>query len=340
MTIGMVGAPVFAAGQASAYGPGNGPAYESDPAPAYNSVDNVSSPANPGNATPGTVNYVEGSVRLDGNPLARRDVGQASMQPGEVLSTATGKAEILLTPGVFLRLDDQSAVKMIAPDLTQTQVELDKGRAAVEVDQIFPQNNLQIMDSGVTTQLLKPGFYEFNANQPEAMVFKGRAEVNEGGNKWKEVKDHHEVNLVAGADMKSISFNTDHAEDGLYNWSSLRSQYLSEANGQIAGQYAGVSSFVPGWYWDPYMWDYTFIGMGPYWSPFGFGFYPPWGWYGGFWHGGLYGRGFRGRGFAGRGLAGHGFAGRGIADRGFAGGGFHGGFGGGGFHGGSGGGRR
>ena len=87
------------------------------------------------------------------------------------MTTGQGKAEILLTPGIFLRLDDQSAVKMISPDLTRTQMELERGRAAVEVDQIFPQNQVQIVDSGVTTQVVKPGYYEFDAVHPEAMVF-------------------------------------------------------------------------------------------------------------------------------------------------------------------------
>jgi hypothetical protein len=110
---------------------------------------------------------------------------------------------------------------------------------------------------------------------------------------------------------------------------TFRSQYLAEANNQIAGEYVGGPGFAPGWYWDPYMWDYTFIGMGPFYSPFGWGFYPyVWagGWYGG-WYGGHYG--YRGVGRVGGPV------------HGFAGGGFRGGAGfGGGFHGGGGGGRR
>ena len=113
------------------------------------------------------------------------------------MTTGAGKAEILLTPGIFLRVDSNSAVKMISPDLAQTQVELEHGRAGIEVDQIFPQNMVQIVDNGVTTQLIKTGYYEFDANQPEAMVFKGRAEVEVGDGKWETVKDHHEMALVA-----------------------------------------------------------------------------------------------------------------------------------------------
>lgn len=278
---------------------------------------------NANQAGPGTVNYVEGAAFLNGRPLQRQDVGRADLNPGEELSTEAGKAEILLTPGVFLRVDSNSGVKMISPDLTNTQVEVVKGRAAVEVDQLFPQNNLEIVDGGVSTQLQKPGFYEFNATQPTALVFKGKAAVNEGDGRYKEIKEHHEMTLAANVEAKSINFDPRNAEDQFYNWSSLRSEYLAEANNQIAPEYAGAEGFYPGWYWDPYMWDYTFIGLGPYWSPFGFGFYPPWGWYGGYWGG----RGFYGRGFYGGGSRDGGFHGGG-----FGGGGFHGGggFGGGG----------
>jgi hypothetical protein len=120
MTIALIASGVLGA---SAYGAGQAPAYGSNPAPNYYAQ------AQPGPANPGTVNYVEGSALLDGTALNRNDVGRAYLQPGEVLSTEKGKAEVLLTPGVFLRLDENSAVKMISPDLTNTQVEVDQGRA-------------------------------------------------------------------------------------------------------------------------------------------------------------------------------------------------------------------
>jgi hypothetical protein len=313
ITIALLGAAVVCA---PTFGVAQAPAYGSDQAPAYNAEQ-----GQPGVADPGAVNYVEGSASLDGKALSRRDVGRATMEPGEVLSTETGKAEVLLTPGVFLRLDDNSAVKMISPDLTRTQMEVEKGRAAVEVDQIYRQNDLEIADGGVLTRLVKPGFYEFIASQPTAQVFVGEAVVNEGDGKYKEIKDHHELALVANTKEKSVSFDSRDAQDQFYNWSSLRSQYLAEGNNQIAGQYAGVSGFNAGWYWNPYMFDYTFIGMGPYWSPFGFGFYPPWGWYGGSWGGGFYGGRFFGGGFRGGGFGGGGFGGGGFRGGGGGGGG-------------------
>ncbi len=278
---------------------------------------------------PGTVNYTEGAAFLDGRPLNNQSVGTIAMDAGDELTTAAGKVEILLTPGIYLRVDSNSAVKMVAPDLTLTQVEVDRGRAGVEVDQIFPQNDVRIIDGGVETQLVKPGYYEFDANRPEAMVFHGRAEVEVGDGKYESIKNHHELALQQGAHLKTVDFNADGAGDDLYNWSSLRSQYLAEANNQMAGYYGYGPGFAPGWYWDPYAWDYTFIGLNPFYSPFGWGFYP----WGGYW-GGFYGRGYYGHGYYG-GHYGHPVPG-GV--RGGVGEGFHdgGGFGGGGFHGGGG----
>lgn len=291
--------------------------------------------ANP--ARPGTVNYIEGAAFLEGKLLNPHDVGAIDMNVGQVLTTEKGKAEILLTPGIFLRLDSHSAVKMVTPDLTLTEVELVRGRAAVEVDEIYPQNNIRVIAGGVPTQLLKPGYYEFTAAPSTAMVFSGKAAVEVADGKYKVVKGHHELALASASTQKPAKFDTRDATDELYNWSNLRSQYLAEANNQIAGQYAGMSGFYPGWYWDPYVWGYTFIGMDPYWSPFGFGFYPPW--WGGYYGGAYYRRGSYGHGYYGHGQSGHGTSGGAHSGGGFS-GGTHsgGGFSGGGAHSGGGGG--
>src|ERR1700721_302949 len=84
-------------------------------------------------ARPGTVNYVEGDVSIGGASLTAQSIGSAELDPGQVIETGHGKVEILLTPGVFFRLDDNSAARMIAPDLTNTQIALERGSATVEV---------------------------------------------------------------------------------------------------------------------------------------------------------------------------------------------------------------
>jgi hypothetical protein len=232
----------------------------------------------PRQAVPGTVNYIEGAVYLNGSQLSAKDAGNTTVEPGQEISTTNGKAEVLLTPGVFLRLDNNSTAKMISPDLALTQVELEKGRAGIEVDEIHDQNDLQVIDAGVTTRLNKQGYYEFDADHPEAMVFKGEAHVQVGDNKWEKIKGEHELALNNGqlAHEKAQKFDKDDAQDELYNWNSLRSQYMAEAKNQMASQYTGPYA-GPGWYWDPWSFGYAYMGMGPFASPFGWGFYP-YGW--------------------------------------------------------------
>jgi len=294
-------------------------------APALFALDyQQNAPAN--SAVPGTLNYIEGSASINGQPLGQHAVGSATVQPGQVISTTQGRAEVLLTPGVFFRLGNNSAARMVSPGLTDTAVNLERGRASVEVDQLFKQNNIHIVLDNVPVQLVKPGLYEFDADRGAVLVFNGEAAVAKGNGKWITIKEHHDLNLAEGVNpsLKPAKFNADKQEqDSLYQWSSLRSEYLAEANQQIAPEYA-AAGYVPGWYWDPYMVDYTFLGPYPFYSPFGWEF-SPFGFAGGFYGAGYYGGGYYGRGYHG------GFRAGGM------GGGFHGGGMGGGFHGGGGG---
>jgi hypothetical protein len=287
--------------------------------------------ANP--AVPGTINYIEGSASIDGRVLNQQSVGSVSLEPGQLLQTRNGRVEVLLTPGVFLRMGESSALRLISPSLLNTQVELDRGRADVEVDEINSRNDLQITVAGASTRLLKDGLYAFDANKNSVRVFKGEAELQERADNQKpiKVKGDREVQLAATETIKPASFNRNQAEDPLYQWSSLRSQYLAEANMNLASAYAGYGGVGPGWYWDAGFWGYTWLpGDGLLWNPFGWGFYSPrYIYYGGpvFYGNHGYGyRGYSGRGYAQFHGAGGSFHGEGV------GGGFHGG--GGGFHGG------
>src|SRR5947209_7056172 len=131
------------------------------------------------NARPGTVNYVEGQVRIDGQPVGAKAMGSTEVAPGQVLETDQGKAEMLLTPGVMLRLGDNSRVRVVSPSLTNTEVELMNGEAMVEASRLEKENHLSVLDNGVKTELEKNGLYKFNADQPLLAVYDGKARVLE-----------------------------------------------------------------------------------------------------------------------------------------------------------------
>ena len=130
---------------------------------------------------PGTVNYIEGQAALGSQTLTENSVGQAKLGAGESLTTANGRAEILLTPGVFLRIDNASSVRMATPGLADTIATLEKGRAMVDVAEIRPENNIRINVNGASAQLLKVGLYDFDASLGLIRVFDGKAMVQTGG---------------------------------------------------------------------------------------------------------------------------------------------------------------
>lgn len=251
----------------------------------------------PGAAYPGTLNYVEGQASVGNEAVSPKSIGSTQLAAGQTLSTERGKAELLLTPGVFLRLGDNSAVKMISPNLTDTDVLVEKGEATVEVAEIHPQNRLVISESNGTARLTKTGFYDFDANAGQVRVFEGEALVQANdSDKQIKVKGGHEVDLNA-TNFKSRGFDKKTYESSeLYNWSSLRSAYLAEANADVAPSYVGGDGwlgpgwFGAGWYWDPWFGCYTFLpGDGLFYSPFGWGFCSP-----------LYAYGYFGRFYGGR----------------------------------------
>ncbi len=297
-------------------------------------------PQGPGAAVPGTLNYVEGQVSVAGQPVTSRSVGSVQMEPNQVLETGQGRAEVLLTPGVFLRVGDNSAVRLLSPDLANTRVEVLRGQAIVEVTELFKDNNIWVAMNGASTRLDQQGLYAFNANMQLVQVFDGKATV-EQGDRSKELGKGHELALNGNWKVAHFDIKAQAAQDPLYAWSNLRSEYEAEASMQSARNvFVGGWPYWygPGWYWNPY-WDmFGFIpGDGIWFSPFGYPFYSPWvvGFYGGYGFG--YGRGFVGHGhIAGNAIGRGGFAARGggFARGGFGGGGFaggmRGGFGGGG----------
>ena len=315
-------------------------------------------PTQRGPANPGTINYVEGQVSIGRASLGANSAGSAVLGPDQTLTTQNGKVEILLTPGVFARVGANSSIKMVSPNLTNTEFSIAKGEVIVEVAEIHHENNLLVNAAGVTVRLEKTGLYRFDADHAQFRVFDGEATV-QAGNQRVKVKGGHDLNLnVAMSAAQKFDKKSYEAAD-LYRWSSLRSAYLAEANVDAAPGYLATGWggwYGNGWYWDPWFSSYTFIpGNGIFYSPFGWGFYSPFlafrspVFFGGHYYhrfgnnihgwgpGTHYTPGMRGAGVrsGGSGFRGSGFQGSGGFHGG--GGGFHGG-GGGGFHGGGGGG--
>jgi hypothetical protein len=242
-------------------------------------------------ARPGAVNYIEGHALLNGTEISQKTLGKTFLNTNDTLSTDVGKAEVLLTPGVFLRIGDNSQIRMVSPTLTDTQVEVIKGEAMVEIADLGKGNSIEILDRGGSMQLEKPGLYRITADDPPtAAVLEGKAELSYGDHKVGLGKGHE---AVITADLKAEKFNTK-KEDDLYAWSNVRSEYDAGASyasartvtsnsynntyGGWAGYPGGLGNGFggPGWFyngmWDSWAW---LPGNNYFFSPFGWGFYSP-----------------------------------------------------------------
>ncbi len=237
-------------------------------------------------ARPGALNYVEGETSLNGKPLSEKNLRATFLNAGDTLATKIGRAEVLLTPGVFLRVGENTQIHMIAPSLTDTQLEVQRGEAIIEADGLLKDNHVAVIDHGASTTIEKNGLYRFSADTaPAVAVLEGKAEVF-AGDKRLELGKGHEA-LLADANLKPGKFNTKQ-EDDLYAWSNVRSEYEAAASYQTAnnvsvnsfgggwGDYGFVGGIGPGWYWNSAFSGYGWMpASGAFYSPFGYGFYAP-----------------------------------------------------------------
>jgi hypothetical protein len=234
-----------------------------------------------GGALPGTVNYVEGQVTVNGNPVAGVQNGSTAILAGQSLSVGTGKAEILLSPGTFLRVGSGSEIRMVSVDLSDPQAEVVHGEAVLEVDFKPKMARMNIMERGADTQILKEGLYRFDAEKGTVEVIDGKASVAENGHS-KEIGKGKEL-VLTGDTLKATSFDAK-SEDELYRWSSVRDSYLAQASEASARTVYVDGGWGPGfgmgwglgWYWNPYYATYAWLpGDGYFWSPFGYPFFSP-----------------------------------------------------------------
>ncbi len=231
-------------------------------------------------AKPGAVSYIEGNVSVNGMPVASSDLRSLFLAANDRLFTETGKAEVLLAPGVFLRVGDNSQIRMISPSLVDAQIEVVSGEAMIELDQFVAGSSTSIMDHGSLTLLQKTGLYRFTADAaPTVSVLEGKADVNLGGKRIELGKNKQALLTdeltVSKLDLKKT--------DDLYAWSNVRAQYDAAVSYQGAksaynsGGYGYTAAYpTPGLYWNsPYSSWMWMPGDGAFYSPFGWGFYGP-----------------------------------------------------------------
>ena len=124
----------------------------------------------------GTIQFTEGQVNLNGTAVQPKFGEFPDVKTDGVLSTADGRAEILLTPGVFLRIGENSSFKMISNQLSNTRLEIQSGQAMVQVSELLADNSITVAFHGADVSLSKSGLYRFDSDtDPAAQEHDGRA---------------------------------------------------------------------------------------------------------------------------------------------------------------------
>lgn len=128
-------------------------------------------------ARSGVVHYFEGSVYVN-DQLLEPHLGRFPMlSDGAQLRTGQGRVEVLLTPGVFLRLGENSAIRLDKTDLTDTRVELTSGSAMIDCTQTAPGPAVTLAFRQWNMHFADKGLYRIDVQPPVLWVRSGKAEV-------------------------------------------------------------------------------------------------------------------------------------------------------------------
>src|SRR5579864_3677316 len=116
-------------------------------------------------ARAGLITYLQGPAFVDGQRVFLKSARFPQMRNGETLSTGRGRAELLLAPGVVLRLSEYSQLRMDDTQLAGTRVTLQRGDALIEIVQLPEGNRIQVGLAETTTELSRPGLYRLGIAQ-------------------------------------------------------------------------------------------------------------------------------------------------------------------------------
>ncbi len=238
-------------------------------------------------AKAGGVNYVEGKVVVAGrNKRSGYLLKGDTLEVGDKVSTgADGKAEILLNPGSYVRLAENSSFEFLTTSLDNLQLKLNGGSAMFEV---IADDDFRV---GVKTpkayfSIVTSGVYRVNVlgdGSGKIAVRKGLA-VIENYFEQTEIKAGREA-VADGNQVAVVKFDRDE-KDALDDWSKTRAKDLAKVNSRLQRpdlRNTLLSSFNSSrwdmynsfglWVFDPMFGSYCFLPFGYGWnSPYGYSY--------------------------------------------------------------------
>ncbi|MGA2215503.1 MAG: hypothetical protein ABSH31_19680 [Bryobacteraceae bacterium] len=245
----------------------------------------------------GVVQYVEGRAYLNDQVVEPKFGQFPDIKENQEFRTEEGRAEILLTPGVFLRLGENSSIRMLSTRLTDAKVEVLSGSAMIECSEVPKESSIQAVYRGNAIRFEKQGLYRIDTEPARLRLYEGEAVVTDGTGQLA-LKGGKQTNLSGVLLAESFDRKD---QDSLYSWSDRRAAYVAQANIASAstvstGGYNGYggyglsggnnalgynpfgynSAFLGGWMLNPMFGMYTYMPYGGFgYSPFGYTYYSP-----------------------------------------------------------------
>lgn len=230
-------------------------------------------------AKAGGVSYATGAVRVDRMATNKRHILAKGdeINDGDIITVGeTGNAEILLNPGSFLRLAENTDIQFADTNLESLLLKMKNGSAVIEASAVGGEGgaDIRIVTPQSTISLEKSGIYRLNvtANATEIFVWKGAATA---GNEI--VKAGRKAILQKGATAVVAKFDKDESRDGLDLWSKDRSKELAKINSKIksrdlARAFSGYSSSFYDFNRFGGFWAYNRLTGSYCYIPYGFGY--------------------------------------------------------------------
>jgi hypothetical protein len=236
-------------------------------------------------AKAGGVNFVSGKISVQ-----RRGAKSGYLLKGDELeigdkvsSSADGRAEILLNPGSYVRIGENTDFEFVNTALENTKVKINRGSALFEIiaDNEF---RVAVATPNADFYVVKSGVYRIDVlsdGSGKIEVWRGSAEIGDGQSA---PLKKGQTATVSGKQTVVAKFDRDE-KDALEMWSKERAKDLAKINSKLnrtnlrnslmasSGRWNIYNSFGL-WVLDPFSRGYCFL-------PFGYGWSSPYGyWFG------------------------------------------------------------
>jgi uncharacterized membrane protein YgcG len=207
----------------------------------------------------GLVNHVQGATNLTRMQMVQPDV--------PITTGNNGYAEVLLTPGAFLRLDENSQAILESVDLANVVVHILRGAAVIEAIEVNKEYPIHVTSGELIAEVFQEGIFRFQDGV--ATVIQGKLRTGD-------------TKLVYDKGWQFFYQDTYRAKKigalkptGLDAYSQQRSELIARANMTMlaSAQNAQNSWTYDYWLFAPGFGYFTFLPRSNYRSPYGYRYY-------------------------------------------------------------------